>query len=300
MKSILRKEVIIGIVVIVTLVLLIFGINFLKGVNIFKATNYYNTVFTDAEGLAQSSPVTLNGFKVGIVREIGYDYAHPGQVLVELSLDKELRLPHGSTATVNTDILGTASVILHLGNAAEGFYAVGDTIPGIAKGGLMSTISQEVMPNVRQMMGKIDSLVSSLNALASNPGLHAAATRMDEITLEATQMLKEVNAILKSVRPAVGKFNGIAQNVDTITGNLATVSGQLSNANVDQLVARLQTTADNLASLTAKLNSDDSTIGLLSKDPSLYNNLNSAAASLDSLLVDVKANPKRYIHIKVF
>lgn len=144
MKSILRKEVIIGLLVIVAMLILFFGINFLKGVNLFKAANYYYSVYNNVEGLAQSAPVNLNGFKVGIVRSIQYDYNHPGNVIVEMSLDKSLKLPTGTKATLSADLLGTASITLELANSPT-FYNVGDTVPGAVKPSMMAGLSENLI-----------------------------------------------------------------------------------------------------------------------------------------------------------
>ena len=119
MKKIFRKEVIIGICVLVALAILILGIDFLKGVNVFKPTNYYYASFENVEGLAVSSPVMLNGFKVGQVREMEYEFDNPGHVLVEMSLDSRLKVPQGSKAVLGTDILGTASIVLHLSKSND-------------------------------------------------------------------------------------------------------------------------------------------------------------------------------------
>ncbi len=87
-------------------------------------------------GLAQSAPVTLNGYKVGLVRDINYDYAHPGNVIVEMSLDKELRLPEGTKAILATDMLGTASIELKLGTSSN-YEAIGANLATEKAAGLM-------------------------------------------------------------------------------------------------------------------------------------------------------------------
>ncbi|MDE6174658.1 MAG: MlaD family protein, partial [Duncaniella sp.] len=121
MKKIRTKEFIIGGSVLLSLLILFFGIDYLKGINIFKSANYYYASYTNVTGLAQSAPVTLNGFKVGLVREISYEYDNPGHVLVELSLDKQLKLPVGTKAAIVTDMLGTSSVELRMA-AGKDFY----------------------------------------------------------------------------------------------------------------------------------------------------------------------------------
>ena len=300
MKSIFRKEVLIGVLVILALAILFFGINFLKGVNIFKAANYFYATYSDVAGLAQSAPVTLNGYKIGIVREISYDYERPGNITVELSLDKKLRLPRGSKAVVACDILGTASVNLVLGNPADGFYAVGDTVESSTNPGMLAALSDHLMPSVSAIFPKIDTLLTSLNAIAANPSLAKSLDRLDDISSELDASLRSLHKVMASLGPVSADLKNITGNVDNITSDLGTVSGKLRQTPVDSIMADLQTTVANLEALSASLNNPDSSIGKLTNDPALYDNINATVVSLDSLFSDIKRNPKRYINIKVF
>lgn len=300
MKTILRKEVLIGALVIVALVILFFGINFLKGVNIFKAANYYYASYTDVQGLAQSAPVTLNGYKIGVVRNVSYDYAHPGHVTVELSVDKSLKLPRNSKATVSADLLGTASVVLTLGNSADGFYNVGDTLVSAVDKGMLAGLSETLMPTVNSVITKIDTLLTGLNTIIADPALKTSIGRLDQITAELNGTIASLHSVMAAMGPVTKDLKSITENVDTITGDLAAVTGQLRQVPVDSLLNDVQNTISNLEALTAKLNNPDSSLGKLTNDPQLYNNLTAATASLDSLFVDIKRNPKRYISIKVF
>lgn len=300
MKQIFRKEVLIGLLVIIALVILYFGINFLKGVNIFKAANYYYASYNNVEGLAVSAPVTLNGYKVGLVRDINYDFNCPGHVTVEMSLDKSLKLPNGTKATLGSDLLGTASISLQLGNAANGFYNIGDTIPGDFNAGMMAALSENLLPAVNSIVPKVDTLLTSLNTLVADPAIATSLKRLDAITAELNATLRSLHQVTSQLAPVATDVKSITENVDTITGNLAAVSGRLREAPVDSLVSDLQVTVENLKVLTAQLNNPNSSVGKVLNDPALYDNLNSTVASLDSLFVDIKRNPKRYISIKVF
>ncbi len=299
MKKVFSKEVIIGALVILALALLFVGINFLKGINVFKAANYYYATYTNIQGMAQSAPVTLNGYKIGQVREIEYDYDNLGTVTIEISVDKKLRLPKGSKALVVSDLLGTASVELVIGNSADGFYGVGDTIPGEVKAGMMDAVSKELMPAVSAIFPKIDTLLTSLNAIAADPALTTSINRFDNITAELEASLRSMRGVLASLQPITKDVKSITANVDSITGDLSAVSSSLREAQIDSIISNLETTISNVESLTAQLNNPDSSIGKLTHDPELYDNLNAAVASLDSLLIDVKKNPKRYISIKL-
>lgn len=297
MKKI-SKELIIGLSVIIALLILFFGINYLKGINLFKASNYYYASYTDVAGLAQSAPVTVNGFKVGLVREVEYEYDNPGHVKVELSLDRKLRLPHGTTAVLATDMLGTSSIELKMGDGS-GFYEVGDKIPTANAAGLMSSISGELMPGITNILPKVDSLLTAITLVVSDPALLQTVKRLDAISANldrTTALLSKSMAVMPAV---TSEASATLTNVKEISGNLATFTGSLNELPIDSTFNNIHALSEELNTLARELNSPNSTLGLLLHDPELYRNLNASVASLDSLLIDVKRNPKRYISIKL-
>lgn len=300
MKKIFTKEVKIGLSVIVALAFLFFGINFLKGVNIFKAANYYYVSYNNVTGLTTSAPVTLNGFKVGVVRSMEYDYDNPGNVLVELSLDRELKVPQGSKAVLATDFLGTASIELQLAQADGLHHSLGDRLVGEIKPGLMDALGESVMPSISQIMPKVDTLLSNINALVADPALTASVKRIDGITAELEKTSRNLAALTSRLSPIVANVNSITLNADSMLANLNDVSATVKEANIDSLLADLEATAASLKQLTAQLNDPNSSLGKVMHDPALYENINSTVSSLDSLFIDIKKNPKRYINIKVF
>lgn len=293
-----KKEIIIGSCVILALAVLYFGIEYLKGVNLFKPANYYSAMYTDVAGLQKSAPVTLNGLKVGQVSSIGYEYKNPGHVLVEMSLDKELRIPRGSKAVIEQDLLGTATVVLHMSDATE-YQPVGSRLEGETATGLMGTVSQQLMPSVSAIFPKIDTLLTSVNALAANPALAASVTRLDAITLNIDRTIRQLNAAVATLPATASNINTVSANLTTMTDDLSQFTGKINAIPVDSLADNLTTLSANLRQLSTELNNPNSTLGALTHDRELYNNLNAAAASLDSLLIDVKRNPKRYISIKL-
>ncbi len=298
MKKIFRKEVLIGLIVLVAMAVLIIGIDFLKGVNVFKAANYYYVSFTDVAGLAQNAPVTVNGFKVGQVREIAYEYDNPGHVKVELSLDKNLKVPAGSKAVLSSDLLGTASILIDMAKSTE-YHKVGDSLEGVVPKGMMDNVTDNLLPAFTGILPKVDTLLLSINALVSDPAIASSVKRLDAITANLEATTRQLNALMATLPPVVNNVNGITGNVNNMTSDLAVVTSALKEVPLDSLAGNLQTITENLAQLSAQLNNPDSSLGMLTHDPALYNNLNSTVASLDSLFVDIKRNPKRYISIKL-
>lgn len=298
MKKIFRKEVLIGVSIIAAIAILIFGIDFLKGVNVFKATNYYLVTYTDVQGLAVSAPVTVNGYKVGQVRDISYMYDNPGHVQVEISLDKELKVPEGSKAILASDLLGTATIALQLASGKD-FYEVGSEIPGEVAKGMMDNVSNELMPSVQAIFPKVDTLLTNINTLVADPAIAASVKRLDAITANLELTTRQLNAVMRTLPPITADVKRITGNVSNASGDLAEMTNRLNALPVDSLMEDIQATTENLRQLTRQLNDPNSTLGLLMKDPALYNNLNTTIQSLDALFKDIKANPKRYISIKL-
>ena len=304
MKKLFSREIIIGASVLIALLALVFGINYLKGVNIFKAANYYYASYTNVTGLAQSAPVTLDGYKVGLVRDISYEYDNPGHVKVEISLDRQLLLPEGTSAVIVTDMLGTSTIELKMGTSPN-LLEVGSKIAGVEGSGLMDKVSTELMPSIMQIAPHIDSLVVALTAVAADPALVSSVKRLDAImaNLEATttQLNRAVPALLKNTNATMANVSEISANISQVSKTLAVLSDDLKNLPLDSTVNNLKNITANLDEATSKLNSTNSSLGLLLNDPGLYHNLNNSAAHVDSILIDLKKQPKRYIpSIKIF
>ena len=294
MKKFFSREIIIGLSVLLSLLILFFGIDYLKGINVFKAANYYYASFTNVAGLAQSAPVTVNGFKVGLVR-------------VELSLDRKLRIPKGTKAVIATDMLGTSSIELKM-SAHPDYHDVGDHLEGVEGSGLMDKVSTELMPTIMSIAPHIDSLVVSLNTIAGDPALLNAVRRLDVIMANLETSTTQLNRSMAAVPALVTHANGTMANVEQLSANLNQVSAALAVISEDLKKMPLDSTMRNINNITAnldlatkQLNSTNSSLGLLLNDPSLYHNINNSAAHIDSILIDLKRQPKRYIpSIKVF
>lgn len=290
------KEVKIALVAIVGIVVLFYGLQFLKGLNVFSNDDSYYVAFDDVSGLSASSPVYANGYKVGVVKEISYDYRPGGKIVAVVGLDKQLRLPQGSRAEIASDLLGNIKINLVLSDDPIHMVGRGDTIPGGAQLGLMSKVG-DMLPAIEQIIPKLDSIMTSLNMLLADPALRNTLHNVEGMTgnLNATSSeLRSLSASLnRDVPGLMGKANGVLDNTEKLTSQLSAVDVAATMAKVNQTLA-------NVEQMTQKLNSNEGTLGLLMRDATLYNNLSATAADADSLLIDFKAHPKRYIHFSVF
>ena len=290
------KEIRIGLFSVLGIVVLFFGLQFLKGLSVFSSDNTMYVAFTDATGLSVSSPVYANGYRVGVVKALDYDYDPHGKIVAEVGLNKQMRVPVGSRAELASDLLGNIKINLVLSDDPLHMIGVGDTIVGGMEVGIMSKVG-EVMPVLLDIAPKLDSIMTSLNVLLADPALRNTLHNVEGMTgnLNATsQELKMLSASLnREVPTMMTKANGVLDNTQQLTHNLSQIDVEAMNAKVNQTLA-------NVEQMTQRLNSNEGTLGLLMRDKSLYNNLNATAASADSLLTDLKAHPKRYVHFSIF
>lgn len=299
MKKVFNREFVIGLSVIVAIVILIFGIDFLKGINLFRPAHYYLAYYDNVDELTVSSPVLINGYKVGQVREVNFNYTKPGKVEVVMALDKNLKLPQGTRADIGTTLLSGARIELTMGNGPE-MLPSGSELPTGVKEGLMASVQDGLMPALTGILPKVDSLLYNLNLLVADPALSASIGRLDGITgnlLATTQGLN--NTMNNQVPRLANNTVKLTQSLDTIVGNLGQLSYQLKALPIDATFDNVNQLTANLSQFSKQLNNKNSTLGLLTSDPELYNHLNRVSADIDSLIVDIKKNPKRYISIKL-
>ena len=290
------KEVKIALVALVGAVLLFFGMNFLKGLNIFASTSDYFIEFKDISGLSSSSPIYADGYQIGTVKDVIYDYSGEHLTRVVVAIDKDMRIPVGSTAEIVSDVMGNIKVNILLANNPRERVMPGGTIAGDVNGGAVGKVAA-MDPTIEKMLPKLDSILTSVNTLLADPALAQSLHNVQTITDNLTTSSAELNTLMKQINRNVptmmAKANSVLDNTDKLTGNLAALDLQSTKQQVDQTIANVQ-------QLTAKLNSKDNTLGLLMNDASLYNNLNTTMRSADTLLVNLREHPKRYVHFSIF
>lgn len=300
----MKKEIKIALTAVVAVVLLYVGINFLKGINVFSSTNSYFVKFKNIAGLAVSNPVLVNGYAVGIVRDIQYDYVENGHVLVKVELNENMRMPEGSFAELETSLMGGVTMHIVPGLNPANCLERGDTILGDMRKGAMEQAG-EMLPAVQKLLPKVDSIMANINRLTGDSALVAMVHNLALVTSNLQQTTQQLSVLMAADIPQIVK------SVDTLTHNLSVISTDLAQSDIKTTMSSLQSTLSNADTLTQQLNgltadlrqrlvSEDNSLGLLLNSRYLYDNLNNTVGSADSLLRDMKDRPGRYIHFSVF
>lgn len=300
------KEFKIGLVTIITLAFAILGLNFLKGKNLLSPTEAYYIVYDDVANLKESAYVNIYGMKVGVVGDLETQKMDGRtRVLVKLLIDKGLNIPDDSYAELyDFDLLGTKAIRLIAGQSTVA-YENGDTIPSHHSPGLSEKMD-DILVQVESVLGNLDTVTTQINKVFNNEN----AVKIDSTISNLSDISKSVNEITapgSDLNQAIHALNNTMKVIDrnnraieSTIQNMASFSDSLSQIHLAQLVDSTMQAISEAHLLLSNINNGTGTIGKMAQNDSLYNNLTHSTESLNNLLIDLKENPKSYVHFSLF
>jgi phospholipid/cholesterol/gamma-HCH transport system substrate-binding protein len=312
----IRKEVKVGAIVLGGIIVLYFGINFLKGKDFFSNEKRVYAVYDRIEGLSPSNLIQVNGLKAGFVRDIKLLPDHSGRIIVSMLIKNEMKIPRNSVAQiVSTDLLGTKAIRLIFGNSSEDVQN-GDTLQSDIQKSISEEVSAQVAPikmKAENLLSSLDSVTTILRDVFNEKTKQNLKNSFASISTSLHSMESITGSLDTVMRKSEGKIKTIIDNIEFITSNLknnsehisnaieniANISDTLRRANLTQTIENTKKTLEMTSSIFEKVNKGKGSLGMLINDDSLYVNLNSTAHSLDALIKDLKANPKRYVHFSL-
>ena len=299
----LSKEIKAAFFVLLTILLFIFGFNFLKGSSLLDKQKTIYAVYDGVDGLLVGANVMINGLSIGNVTELDF-LSNSTKILVTLKVKDKLNFSSKSTASIyETGVLGGLAISIEPIFERESIVKTGDTLNSSVRPGLTELINRQIEPLSRQLQSTITS-VDSIFTGASNVLNRQTQEQIKESINVLTSAIKAINnssiIIEKTLTDKNAQINNTIDNFEKISSNLSEVSEELNSFGLSNLLANLEVSVDGISSIVNKLESDNSTIGKLINEDEVYNNLNSSIESLNSLIIDIKSNPKKYVHFSVF
>jgi phospholipid/cholesterol/gamma-HCH transport system substrate-binding protein len=292
----LTNEVKIALVAITAIVLMYIGLQYLKGLTLFSTDDHYYARFDNVTGMSASSPIYANGYKVGVVEKVEYDYNTQSNIVVTIAVDPRMKLPRGTRAEIAKDLLGNVQLQLKLGENPIDLLSKGDTLLGGMQQCMMSKVG-EMVPQIEKMLPKLDSILASVNALLASPALANSLQNIETITVNLNATTRQLNQLSTTLN---GQLPQLLTKADGVLTNTEGFTQQLNSIDVAATMNKVNQTLTNVQQMTDALNSKEGTLGLLMHDPQFYNNLNATMSDADKLMIDFREHPKRYIHFSVF
>ncbi|MEP5341760.1 MAG: MlaD family protein [Algibacter sp.] len=297
----ISKEVKTAILVLTGIALLIFGINYLRGQNILGSSRMYYAEYDNVEGLINSTPVTINGLKVGKVIDINFKEGGSGKLLVKLLVENDYEFSKNSKAELYEAGLigGKAIAIIPVFDNAENAED-GDSLEGIVKAGLSELVNQKLAPlqdKIEGAMSSADSLLINLNDVLDEKTKTNLKNSIAALTTTIESFKNTSNSLNNLMKNNQDKIEAVLTNAEIATKDLTKVTNSLSKSDLGQTVKNLESTLKNFDGILANLEKGEGSMGKLLKDDDLYNNLEGATKELESLLKDFKLHPNRYTRI---
>jgi len=297
----ISREVKTAVLVISGLVMFVFLFNYLKGNNLLDSSRSFYVVYDNVEGLASSTPVTINGLSVGKVQEISFNNDGSGSLVVKLLVESDFEFSKNSKAELyEAGLIGGKAIAIipafdNAENAKKGNY-----LEGTVKAGLTELVNQRLTPlqeKIEKMMVSADSLLNNLNDVFDSQTKANLKNSIAGLSTTIASFGETSKSLNKLVENNQEQIKNTLTNVETITSNLTKVTDSLANANLGNTIKDLQTTINNFNSVLASIDEGKGSIGKLFKDEGLYKNLKGATKEMEELLQDIKLHPKRYFRI---
>ena len=313
----MKTEFKIGIALVLSTLLLYWGINYMKGEDVFSKQEKFYVIYEDTQGLLPSYPVTVNGFKVGQVSDIQFLPNGSEDLIVELKITGNFPVTQGTIAKIySSSIMGEKSISL-LTKKGEPLALSGDTLKGDTERDLTEEVNMQLAPikaRTEELLGTLDTVIGLASGF-----LDERTSKNFKSTFESID--KTFKSVQQSAEEISNYLSDNKVNFDVISGNFRSLSDELAASgedisktisNVEAISdslanARLTETVNNVESITARFNDllaelqgGENSASKLITDDEVYTNLIEATNNLNRLLLDIKYNPNKYLHVSVF
>ena len=286
------------------LVITIFSFNYLKGINLLEKSRHFLVVYENVEGLVASNPVTINGFKIGNVQKINLSADGTNRLEIKLMIDNEVEFSKSSKAELyETGLIGGKAIAIIPNYEDSSIAESGDYLQGTIKPGLTELVNQKLTPlqdKLESAIQNADNVMLNINELLSDEtktSLQQSILNFKNISESLYETTNNVNSIiLKNSKTIENSLN----NIESSSKNINEITQSVSDANVSDLILKLNSTVTNFNLALSKINNGNGSISKLLENDAIFNNLEKATSELEALINDIKANPNRYVHFSIF
>lgn len=299
----LTKEIKTSIFVLFSVLLFIFGFNFLKGTSILDKQKTVYAVYDEVDGLMVGASISVNGLAIGNVTSLEF-LPNSTKILVTLKLKDKLRFSPNSTATLyETGLIGGIAIAIDPVFENGNIIKSGDTLKSVIRPGLTELINEQIQPlqkNLQSILISVDSLFLGVTNIMNKDSQNNLKVALDEMTSAISSINSSAIILEKTLKNNDLKINNTIGNIESISSNMEKITDSIAKTNLKQTISNLEKSIEGINKSIQDLNSDSSSLGLLIRDDEFYKKLNSSVNDLNQLLIDLKNNPKRYVHFSIF
>lgn len=298
------KEIKTAVLVLSGILLFIFIFNYLKGENLLSSSRKITAIYSNVEGLAISSAVTINGHKVGKVQDIRFTDDKSGMLEVSMLIDSDFNFSKNSIAELyESGLIGGKAISIIPAFDGSANTVSGDVLKSKVKPGLTELVNQRLTPlqeKIESVMVSADLLLNNVNSIFDEKTKSDIKGSISQLEQTISSFEKTSNSLQNLLETNKNAINNSISNFSDISDDLSIVTDKLSKSDFEQTINELKFSLNNFNSLLSDLDRGEGSLGKLFNDEGLYNNLEASLGQLESLLEDMKLNPKRYVHFSLF
>jgi len=280
-----------------------FGFNFLKGSSIFSKQKIVYAVYDEVEGLSIGADVNINGLSIGKITKIDF-VPNSTKILVTMRIRADLNFSKSSSAILyEAGLIGGKAILIQTKFEQGKVIKSGDTLPSSTQPGFTELVNQQIAPLQQKLtstLTSVDELFDGVSNVLNNQTQENLKTTLTELT----RTVENINSISKKLDVLLSDnttaIDTTLKNLASTSSNLNQISDSLAMVNIKSMLDKYNQVAQNLNQILEQVNRGEGTAGKLINDPKLYQNLDETLNALQTLINDLKENPKRYVHFSLF
>jgi len=293
-----------GIIAILIIILSVWGFNFVKNKSLYEKTRTFYAEYSNVQGLIPTSPVTINGLRVGKVLDITFHPTKKGVLIAHILLTNKVQFSKNSIAQIySPDFISGKSLKIDIIDDNADFAISGDTLRGEIDSGILGMINEQIAPlqsKVESFVVNTDSVMQSLSAVLDVENQKNIKNSLRKLSLTLDKFNSIANNADHLIADNKSKIDSILNNANSAMQNFSQISDSLQQADLGATMIKLKKSLESFSVILDSIENGHGTIGKLMVDDKLYNNLEGATKELEELLKEVKLHPKRFVHISVF
>lgn len=285
---------------VISITVLYIGFNFLKGSNLFSPYNTYYAVYDNIDGLDVSNPILINGFSVGRVSKIEILQNQQNRLIVSLDIIDDQQIGKNTWAIIKSDILGSKAINLDSVDVGAPMEE-GDTLNALLYKGITEQLTSTAMPLVDKLEVTLQNLNNILANLANNEdNINQVIANFKTTSANIAQGTSKLGVMSAKLDKLLAELNDPETGVAALVRKMNQVADTVNSLELEALMTSTKQSIDQLGTTLQQINEGEGTLNRLLRDDQLYNNMTKTMEDLDKLFIDMRENPKRYVHFSVF
>ena len=313
----MKTEFKIGLAFVLGFLLLYWGINFMKGEDVFSAQKKFYVIYDNTEGLMATRPVTINGYQIGQVNNIAFHPDQSGRLVVTLQVSDEFPITQGTVSKIySASIMGEKSISLYTKKGAP-LALSGDTLIGDTERDLTQEVNMQLAPikaRTEELLGTLDTVIGLASGFLDQRTSNNFKSTIESIEKTFQSVQASASEISEYLSNNKGNFDTVSENfrmlseelaansvnISATVKNIEAISDSLANARLTETVNNMESITARFDRLMAELETGEGAASKIIYDKDVYANLKQATENLNRLLLDIKYNPNKYLHVSVF